>query len=95
MGEIKAREGQGEALLALLEAHFVAGIESSAGWVAYQVLRRQDDPDRIAIVEVWQDVEAHRASARAIPAEVISQFRELVADAPAGGYYDIVRENHR
>jgi quinol monooxygenase YgiN len=94
LGEIQARPGQGDALLALLEQYFVPGIESSAGWQAYQILRRQDEPERITIVELWESVDAHRASAQAIPPEVLAQVRALIAAAPSGAYFDLVRANH-
>ena len=80
-------------LLALLQKYFVPGIEGSAGWQSYQILQRQDDPTRIAIIEVWDSVEAHRASAQAIPPEVLEQVRALIAGAPSGAYYELVQAN--
>jgi quinol monooxygenase YgiN len=91
LGEIQAQPGKGAALLALLEKYFVPGIEASAGWQAYQILRRQDEPERITIVEVWESGEAHRASAQAIPPEALADVRALIAAPPSGAYYEIVR----
>jgi quinol monooxygenase YgiN len=93
IGEIQVREGQGEAMLEHLRAFFIPGIESSQGWISYQILRNQDDPDRIMIIEVWENAEAHRASAMAIPPEVVQKVRDLVAGPLSGGYYTTVHEN--
>ena len=93
IGEVQAREGQGDALLEHLQTFFIPGIESSQGWISYQILRHQDDPTRIMIIEVWESVEAHRASAMSIPPEVVQKVRELVAGSLSGGYYTAVHEN--
>jgi quinol monooxygenase YgiN len=92
MGEMQAQAGQGGALLDLLRLHFVPAIEAAAGCRGYQVLQRSDDPARIAIIEVWDSLEAHQASAMSIPPHVIEQVKELLAAPPAGGYYDIVAQ---
>jgi quinol monooxygenase YgiN len=92
-GEIQAHEGQAGALLEHLMAHFVPGIESSPGWIAYQILQRQDNPSRIIIIEVWESLEAHQASAQSIPPEVVAKVRELVAGSLSGGYYLPIHEN--
>ena len=93
IGEIQAREGQGDALLEHLEAFFIPGIESAQGWISYQILRNQDDPTRIMIIELWESAEAHRASAISIPPEVVQKVRDLVAGPVSGGYYNIIHEN--
>jgi hypothetical protein len=54
-------------------------------------LEALDQPDRLAIVEVWDSVDAHQAAAKVIPAERLQALRPLLAEAPAGSYYRIIR----
>jgi quinol monooxygenase YgiN len=93
IGEFQAVSGKGDALLKFLNSSFVPVIEASVGWLAYQVLQRQDDPDRIMIIETWESVEAHQVSAKGIPPAVLEDVRPLLAQPPAGGYYLSVQEN--
>jgi len=93
IGEFQAHPGEGDALLDLLSKHFVPMIEESEGWLAYQIFQRQEEPEKIMIIEHWESVEAHQASAQDIPPEVLGRVRDLLAEAPGGGYYVHVKEN--
>ena len=93
IGEFRAHPGEGDALLDLLNKYFVPMIEESDGWLAYQIFQRQDEPEKVMIIELWESLEAHQASAQDIPAEVLGKVRKLLAEAPAGGYYARVKEN--
>jgi hypothetical protein len=53
-------------------------------------LQSQDDPTRFIGIEVWESVDAHRASVKNIPPESIDELRKLVAGPPSGGYYRVV-----
>jgi quinol monooxygenase YgiN len=93
LGELQARDGQAQALLEYLEQYFVPSIQAAEGCTAYLLLRRQDDPNRILILEVWETQDAHRASAKSIPVHVLEQVRQLLAASPSGAYYDIIRSS--
>jgi quinol monooxygenase YgiN len=93
IGEFRAHPGDGDALLNLLNKYFVPMIEESDGLLAYQVFQRQDEPEKVMIIEHWASLEAHQASAQDIPAEALGKVRELLAEAPAGGYYVLVKAN--
>lgn len=93
VGEFRAHPGKGDALLDLLNKYFVPMIEESDGWLAYQIFQREDEPEKIMIIERWESVEAHQASALDIPADALGKVRELLVEAPSGGYYVHVKEN--
>ncbi|RUT35134.1 antibiotic biosynthesis monooxygenase [Arsenicitalea aurantiaca] len=89
IGKMKAVEGQGEALLALMAGN----IGPMPGCLSYIVARDPADPDAIWITEVWVDRDHHAASlglagvqaliARARP--LIAGFGERFETEPAGG----------
>jgi len=87
IGEFHAQEGQTEALRDFIMTHVVPGIADSPGCASCQVWQSEDDPRRFTIIEIWESREAHRASVRQIPPELIQQVRTLIADPPTGGYY--------
>ena len=91
LGEIQAREGKAGELLEYLHKFFVPSIEAAEGCTGYQILQRHDDPTRITILEVWDSLEAHKSSAMSIPPEVVQNLREIIAGAPSGGYYEVVK----
>ncbi len=93
IGEFRAHPGEGDALLDLLNKYFVPMIEESDGWLSYQIFQRQDEPEKVMIIEQWESVKAHQASAQDIPPEALGKVRELLAEAPAGGYYVHVKDN--
>jgi quinol monooxygenase YgiN len=86
IGEFQAQEGKGERLRALLSASLPA-IRSSKGCRSCRLLQSQSDPARILVIEVWDSVEAHQASVKAIPPETVEKTRSLLAAAPKAGYY--------
>jgi quinol monooxygenase YgiN len=92
-GSIRARPGQREALLAvMLEAASRAA--SMPGCRAYVVGTIPDDPDAVAVTEVWTDATAHRSSLSLDSVRAtISRARQLIAEvgpatefAPVGAY---------
>lgn len=86
INEFRARPGQGEALRDAISL-FLPVIESSMGCRSCRLLQHLDDPDRIVVVEVWDSVEAHRASLQNIPSSMMEEAMTLLADAPRGSYY--------
>lgn len=62
-------------------------IRASAGCQSCELLQDHTDPARIVIVEVWDSIDAHRASLSHVPPESISQAKQFLAEAPSGAYY--------
>jgi quinol monooxygenase YgiN len=86
MGEMQAAEGKTEELRAFLLT-IVPIITGSDGNVSCQLLHSQDDPTKFAMIEVWESVDAHRASVKNISPEMLAAIRPLLGAAPSGGYY--------
>jgi quinol monooxygenase YgiN len=86
IGEFQAQEGKAERLRALLSAA-LPSIRSSKGCRSCRLLQSQSDPARLVVIEVWDSVEAHQASTKAIPPEMREKARSLLAAAPKAGYY--------
>ena len=77
-GTIRAKPGQRDALLAVLGAGSAAS--SMPGCRLYLVGAVVDDPDAIAVTEVWDDAAAHRASLSLDSVrETIAKARPLIA----------------
>ena len=87
IGEFRAQAGQEDALLAFLTTRVAPAIQAAGGNEAAQVLQSESDPTLFVVIEVWVDVEAHRASVQNIPPEMLQQIRPLLAAPPTGGYY--------
>lgn len=51
------------------------------------MLRNQDDPGRIMVIELWDSAAAHQASTQKIPVHLYEKAMQLVAQRPRGGYY--------
>jgi len=45
---------------------------------------------RLAIIEVWETIEAHQASVARIPPDLLKQAQTLLAEPVRGAYYDPV-----
>lgn len=91
IGETQAKPELTEALRDFLVS-IMPMIKSSQGCESVQLYQNQDDPTKFTMIEVWDDVESHRASVKNIPPEMIAAFRPLLASAPSGGYYNVVNE---
>ncbi|MBP0597170.1 antibiotic biosynthesis monooxygenase [Herbaspirillum sp. LeCh32-8] len=62
-------------------------IRASAGCLSCELLQDHADPTRIVIVEIWESIEAHRASLAQVSPESIRQAKQFLAATPSGGYY--------
>ena len=82
----QAREGAGADLRRVVET-FLPLIEGSAGCRSVRLLESVDDPDRLVVLEEWDDVESHRVTAQAIPREALGRAMELLEGPPEGVYY--------
>jgi quinol monooxygenase YgiN len=90
IGQSQARPEAIDRFRDFLTAVVAPAIRASAGSESYQVLQSQDDPTRFIGIEVWESIDAHRASVKNIPPQSIDEFRKLVAGPPSGGYYRAV-----
>ncbi len=86
IGEFQARPDQADALRQQI-ASFIPMIRGSPGCQSCQALQSEDDPTRFMIIEVWDSVEAHQASVKQIPPELLAATMQLLASVPKGGYY--------
>jgi quinol monooxygenase YgiN len=66
----------------------IAVIKGCPGCRSVELLADQEDTAHLVIVEVWDDVVAHKAAASAIPPEKIAEVMPLLAEPPKGRYYD-------
>ena len=86
IGEFQAVVGQGDALHQFLLS-LTDYIRGSAGCLAYEVLRKQDDSEAFVVIERWDSEAAHRASVQGFPQEDMQAAMSLFAGAPKGAYY--------
>ena len=67
-------------------------IKSSKGCESVQLFQNQDDPTIFTMIEVWDNVESHRASVKNIPSELFSEIQLLLETAPRGNYFELVEQ---
>jgi quinol monooxygenase YgiN len=82
-----AQADQAQALRDFLRS-VVALIEGAPGCRSCALLGQHDDASRLVVVEVWDSVQAHQASVSRIPPEKLKESQRLLAEPPAGTYYD-------
>jgi quinol monooxygenase YgiN len=73
----------------------IARINDAPGCRSCDLLVQRDAPTHLAIIEVWDSVEAHQASVSRIPSGLREQARTLFAVPPEGAYYDRVLDGSR
>lgn len=86
INQFTAKPGSGDDLYALIES-FLPMIRQSDGCVEARLLRDVDDENRILVIEVWRDKDAHRASAANVPPGTFEKAMALMAGPPSGAYY--------
>ncbi|MFQ5631754.1 MAG: putative quinol monooxygenase [bacterium] len=86
INNFQAQEGKENTLRDLINS-FVPMIKSSEGCQSCQVLQNHDDPAQIVVIEVWDSVETHQASAKNAPPEALQEAMQLLAMPPKGAYY--------
>lgn len=67
-------------------------IKSCEGCVSVTLNQSTEDPSRFTMIEVWDSVESHQASARNIPPDKLVEIRPLLASAPRGEYFKILAQ---
>lgn len=90
IGEVQAKPELIEALRDFLIS-ILPIIRSSQGCESVTLYQSQDDPARFIITEIWDSIESHQASVRNIPSEKLAEIRPLLAAAPGGSYYEVLK----
>jgi len=89
INEFKAPPDKAAALSDFLSS-VIALILDAPGCRSCELLRHHEDATRLAIIEVWDTIEAHQASVARIPPGLLSQAQKLLAEPVRGAYYDAV-----
>lgn len=89
MGELRAREGKEAQLHAFIARVIVPALQTAEGCRACHVWLADGEPGRYLIVEEWDSVASHQASAGQIDPDDIRTIMELLADSPEGHYYRV------
>lgn len=90
IGQSQAKTDEVDNFRNFLTSVVMPAVRTSAGCESYQLFQSQADPTKFIGIEVWDSVEAHRASVNKIPAESLGEYMKLVATLPTGGYYHSV-----
>lgn len=90
IGETQAKLESIEELRDFL-ASIMDGIRASSGCEAVQLFQSCDDPTKFTMIEVWASKESHMESVKEIPPEMIAKVRLMLAAAPRGEYFELVR----
>jgi quinol monooxygenase YgiN len=89
IGETQAKPETTEALRNFLLS-IMPIIKSSQGCESVTLYQSHDDPTQFTMIEVWDSVGSHQASARNIPPELLAEIRPVLASAPSGGYFALI-----
>ena len=83
----EAKPGQASELLEFLSS-VIALIIGAPGCRSVELPVGDDTRGRLAIVEIWESVEAHQASVSRIPPNLIQTAQTLFGSPPVGVYYE-------
>lgn len=86
INEFRARAGKTDELREFLVS-ILPGISSSDGCQSCELLQSYEDPVRYLVVEVWESIEAHRASVTGIPPDSLTRATALLDGSPRGEYF--------
>ena len=90
IGEVQAKPELTKALRNFLIS-ILPMIKSSQGCESVTLYQSQDDPARFIITEIWDSIESHKASVNNIPPEKLKEIRPLLATAPSGSYFNVLK----
>jgi quinol monooxygenase YgiN len=94
VNQFEAKSGKEVELRRFLES-VISLVRTSAGCRSVQLLESIERPERFAIVEIWDSVEAHQAAARVIPPSKLQEAAALFATLATGAYFRSVRDAQR
>jgi quinol monooxygenase YgiN len=86
INEFHAAPGRADALHAFL-ASVLSLIRGADGCRSVELFVGYDDAAHLAIIEVWDSVEAHKAAASRVPPAKLAEVLPLLAEPPKGRYY--------
>jgi heme oxygenase (mycobilin-producing) len=86
INEVRAKDGQSQRVGDFLTS-IVSAIEASDGCRSCRLLQDLDDERSFVVIELWESVEAHKASAKDIPPEQLEEIMQLLAGSPQGRYF--------
>jgi quinol monooxygenase YgiN len=66
----------------------VSLIESAQGCLSCQLLQSQKDQNHFIVIEVWDDVQSHQASLKAMHPEIFEKLKQHLNAPPTGEYYE-------
>jgi quinol monooxygenase YgiN len=88
----EARSGQASELREFLSS-IIELIIGAPGCRSVELLVSHEAPGRLAIIEVWDSIEAHQAAASRVPPNMLQKAQTLFGSAPVGTYYEsLLRE---
>lgn len=87
----EAKPDQADELRAFL-ASVIDAIIGAQGCQSVELLVNHDTPERLAIVETWESIDAHKAAAGRIPPDLMQRAMTLFASVPSGAYYDAIEK---
>jgi quinol monooxygenase YgiN len=87
IGEMRAKTGQEEALHSFIESTVLPALQSAGGLQSCHLLQNQADPTRFILIELWDSIEAHQESVKAIDPRQIDTVMKLLAAPPRGEYF--------
>jgi len=88
VNQFRSKEGRADDLWLLLQS-VVALIKAAPGCEMVRLLQQEEDPTRLAIVEVWASKEAHAAAAAKVPRDLVEKATEMLDLRPHGEFYRI------
>ncbi len=86
INQFEAKVSLEEKLYSFLQS-VISVIETCPGCISCKLLRSVENPAHLAIIEEWENIEAHRRAASAIPPEKLAEAGALFAKPPLGMYY--------
>lgn len=92
IGEVQAAAGRVDELRNFMLS-IIPMILSSEGCLFCELLQNQEDASKFMMIEVWESIEAHRASIKNIPIGKLDEIRSLLAVPPSGHYYEVIEPN--
>jgi heme oxygenase (mycobilin-producing) len=90
IGETQAKPELTDALRDFLVS-IMPMIKASQGCESVTLYQSHEDPAKFTMIEIWDSIEAHQASVKNIPPEMLVQIRPLLASAPSGGYFSQIQ----
>lgn len=86
INKFEAKEGMATNLHEFLRS-IVLRIEQSHDCRSCQILQNQESRNEFVVIDVWDSVPSHQASAKNIPSEKIGVVMPMLANPPSGSYY--------